>query len=356
MTEHEEHEDREPLFDELPAAERAAIEKGERLRAAYCLNAGPMLALANDEPDWLIEDAVTAGAITYLCSRPGVGKSWLAYDLVLAVAQGRQWLDFPVSAPAKVLVLNLDSPTSECAARFKRLGLRAQDPVYFHSIGAKRAPEGFPAILQLPTAFDAIDAIVGALRPRLILVDSLRQAHTLDESSSRDMSQITAQLRYLASDAAVFVIHHLRKASKQQDSRGRHVEEDPDADDARGSGEIQASADTMIMLKGDVKTEAHATWKKTRQWAMAENRRTFALVEDRIVGAVPLVFTLQQCGPMTRGELAKALHLPQLQAKALIDDAIVRGLVREAARTAESDTRKIELVTTKGAASDEHTS
>ena len=78
---------------------------------------------------------VPSRAITLLLGPPGSGKSWLAYSLALAVARGDRWLGIePPARQGPVLILNYDNPTPEMGRRFKKLGMTAADPIWFHSV------------------------------------------------------------------------------------------------------------------------------------------------------------------------------------------------------------------------------
>lgn len=288
--------------------------KGEAIAQYYLQDAKALLASAKLEPDWLVPYAIPSGAVTFIVGKPGSSKSWLGYDLVCAVTQDRPWLNLgtPVGRNATALVLNFDNPGSECARRFLRLGLQPQDRALFHSLGAHRPPEPLPQILQLPGAFEPLDSMVYAFRPDIILVDSLRQAHTSDESSSQEMAQVMSQLRrFAAYGAAVVVIHHTRKGDGEM----------------RGSTEIEAAADAIIDVANGV-----ATWRKTRGWEMPESTAIFTLVDEgdstEVRGGQSLA-RLLEAGPLDRTSIGNELGLKQQAIKSMVDKALEKGLCIE---------------------------
>lgn len=239
----------------------------ERLtRPPTLLPAAQMLAAAEVEPAFLVKQAIPAGAITLIVGEPGAKKSWLAYGLALATARCSDWLGrrvTPRGASGSVLILNYDNPTAECGRRFKRLGMVASDPIYFHS------PEG-PEALRLPEAARELRALHAALRPSLVVVDSLRQAHTCDENSSKEMAIVMGCLKALCVDGtAVAVVHH---ASKSEIATGLTK--------TRGSGEIAASADAQISVSS-LDGDDLATWDKHRSWRLddADAQLGFRLVD-----------------------------------------------------------------------------
>jgi hypothetical protein len=213
------------------------------------LNAAACLAAANERTDFLVDRAIVARAINFLVGKSGSGKSWLAYDLALAVARGRSWLGIPQPArQGPVLVLNYDNPTGELGRRFKRLGMLPEDPIMFHSVeqGALRLPEAARDLGGLASM------LIGGQPPRLILIDSFRQAHTADENNNAEMANVMGSCKALyAFGASVVIVHH---TSKNPDAQG--------LDSVRGSSEIMASADAVIA----VADEQSATWIKNRGW------------------------------------------------------------------------------------------
>lgn len=226
----------------------------------WIVGAGAMLARASDRPEWLVTERIPAGDLTLFAGAPGVKKSWLAYALAIAVAQGSEWVGLPTHRPVKrrsgegceVLVLNYDNSTAECARRFLRLGLRASDPVCFHSLDV-----GQP--FRMPEASDKLAMIVDAMRPSLVLIDTFRQAHTSDENSSKEMMGIMGSLKRLyASGAAVVVVHHTTKGAAMT---------------PRGSGEIDGSFTAEVIVAAD-RGLLTAQWVKHRSWPLDEARET----------------------------------------------------------------------------------
>jgi RecA-family ATPase len=226
----------------------------ELCRPPTIVGAREVLAMASARPAWLVPEMVPAKDLTLITGAPGAKKSWLAYALALAVAQGQPWVWSATAVQGRVLALNYDNSTAECGRRFKRLGMQASDPVLFHSLDMQ-------APLRLPEKAKELTAIVDHLRPTLVLVDSLRQAHTADENSSKEMMVVMAALKRLyACGAAVVVVHHSGKTVGA-------------ASKSRGSEEIDASATAVIHVAGDTECPS-ATWAKHRSWHLPERNAT----------------------------------------------------------------------------------
>lgn len=326
-------DDESETLDELTEKEQKRLEEGQRLASIYLQSSDALLDCAKLEPDWLVPNAVPASAVSFFVGKPGSAKSWLAYDLALATVQQRDWLGFGTPTAGlhpTAMILNFDNPHPECARRFLRLGLARGERLWVHSFGAHNPPEPLPPVLQLPDAFDPLESMVYALRPALIVVDSLRQAHTGDESSSQEMARIMGQLKRMAMyGAAVVIVHHARKNDGAM----------------RGSTEIEATADSIT----DIEREADVSlvsWRKTRGWEMAEPTLSVSVVDegDRtfVRGGLSVSALLAQQGPLPRSAIATALRLNQAQAKKLIDKGVERGVLNE--RRTSDGGRVIELV------------
>lgn len=353
-----------PLDEDIE--ETLYAERGHQLRDLYITGAADLLSRAELETRFLIKDALPEAGVGMLVGRPGDGKSWVAYDLALAVARARPWLIFRngvrrldgTARARPVLVLNYDNPEAELGRRFLRMGMTARDPIHFHSLASVTPPSGLPAILRLPQAFEGLLMIIESIRPGLILIDSLRQAHTLEESGSRDMGVIAACLRQMTQfGASVLAIHHLRKKGGDKEKE-RNLNTDLDLDEAiRGSGELVASADvTMhIAMTDKLSGEVRGALKiaKTRGWtpSIAEcdykirDSGDTTLVEPG--GRLDVVLgNIKKHGPITRRDLQRKIGgLTAEKLRELINLCIDFGKVKEISR--QGETRALVIVDPK---------
>lgn len=247
------------MTDEADAELRRLERAADLCRAPNIVGASAVLARAQLRPTWLVPEMIPAGEVVLITGAPGALKSWLAYDLVMAVAAQRPWLGV-LPAPAAsafkcaALVFNYDNSTGELGRRFLRLGLEGDHPVSFHSLDV-----GAP--LRLPDSAADLAAIVDYLHPRVVLVDSLRQAHTAEENSSKEMMAVMSGLKRLyAFGSTVIVVHHSGKTVGPTSK-------------SRGSEEIDASAGAVIHVAPMQGVQA-AHWAKHRSWPMPEAAET----------------------------------------------------------------------------------
>lgn len=307
--------------------EIAELERAAWLEEIYIQSAGTLLASAKLETQFVITGALPEQAIGFLVGRPEAGKSFLAYDAALAVARGRPWLGFDVPEPGRVLVLNYDNPHTELGRRFLKLGMTKDDPIWFHSIAAAQPPEGLPALLRIPDSLYALMAVISRIRPSLVILDALRQAHTLEERSSQDMAMVMACLRQMTQyGASVLALHHLRK--KQQGK------EEDDAEAMRGSTEIEASADSIMLVR-----QGRVELMKSRGWKPEITECDFSVTDEgdrtfvRSGQTFEALEAVMQAGPLTEMELARALGLSRESVDRLLRRALAAGIVVDGLRT-----------------------
>lgn len=184
--------------------------------------------------DWLVEKFICKGDVTLLMGNPGLGKSFLAMDLAVAIAEGRKtWLGMKLGTTTnRVLYIDEENPVDLVYDRMRKLGLdKGTDNLrYLHrqNIWLDREPE------------EVLDEAM-AFKPDLIIIDALTRIHTGDENSANIMASLFRNgIGPLARDtgAAVLVIHHAVKG-QVSNSFVR----------ARGSGDISASVDSGIDVR-----------------------------------------------------------------------------------------------------------
>lgn len=72
-------------------------------------------------PLMLIEDVLVRGSVTGITSYPGVGKSWLTFEIMRAVATGGKFLDYFKAEPGAALFVGSDSSLYDYARQWNRL-------------------------------------------------------------------------------------------------------------------------------------------------------------------------------------------------------------------------------------------
>lgn len=177
--------------------------------------------------DWLIDGLLPAGGFSVLAGKPKAGKSTLARNLALAVAQGGSLLG-RLTQRGPVVYLALEEKRSEVRKHFQAMGATGEEEIYIY---ASTAPAD---------AIKQIRAVAEERKPVLVIIDPLfRLARVKD---SNDYAQVTQALEPLLSlaretGAHVLCVHHASKGERQ------------DGDSILGSTAIFAAVDSALIMK-----------------------------------------------------------------------------------------------------------
>lgn len=185
-------------FTEQIEAARAANEPRYKLLGGDELLALPPLA-------WRVRGVLPALGLAALYGPSASGKSFLAFDMAAAIAEGGEWFGCRVEAASVVYA------ALEGEAGFK---LRAQA---WESKQKRPLPQGLRMLLQpfrLTEPKDVVDLAAVVPEGAVVVVDTLnRAAPTSDENSSRDMGEILEAAKRLqeACNGLVLLVHHTGK-------------------------------------------------------------------------------------------------------------------------------------------------
>lgn len=204
-------------------------------------SAAELLAKPEPQIEWLIENIWVDKSRGLIAGNPGVGKTWLALDMLLSVASGQLCLGkYQAKKGAVLLVeeeaseLNL-SRRLHCMARAR--GLAGTDLSNLHLLTRQftKIPEDAVELFHLMAGLDI----------KLVVFDSLRRFHGCDENSSSDMQKVLDAFARLSimTEASIILIHHLAKGSRETDNR-------PIFERMRGSGDLWAWRDCIIGVEG----------------------------------------------------------------------------------------------------------
>ncbi|MBI2839638.1 MAG: AAA family ATPase [Acidobacteria bacterium] len=198
-----------------------------------------------------------AGTVGALISPGGVGKSWWALQASVYLAGGPDilGLDDPRARqlrPGPVVYLAAEDPELPLLYRLQALA-RMMDDATLDRVDRN--------LHVIPLLGESLDVMTPPYRQalthyakgtRLIVIDTLRRAHTLDENSSGDMARLLAVLDQVAvtSNSGVLYLHHTTKSAAlsgqgdlQQAARGSSVLVDNIRWQAYVSGMSEAEAD-----------------------------------------------------------------------------------------------------------------
>lgn len=169
---------------------------------------------------WLVDGAIPAYGLTVIYGPSGVGKSFLALDYALTIAQEKTVVYVAAEG---------ESGYGLRVAAWCKKNQKAEANLYMCL--------GSPNLMD-DADLEAFIHAISNLSPVMCVVDTLAMAMIgADENSARDMGRIIMACRSLQREAhcAVVLVHHTNK--------GGTVE--------RGSGALRGAADSMIRVTGD---------------------------------------------------------------------------------------------------------
>lgn len=217
-------------------------------------------------PKWAIKGVLPSRGIALLYGPSGSGKSFITFDMALAIAEGASWFSHTVSKfPVTYVAL-------EGQFGF-RLRLEAWEKHH-----QRKVPSSFKMVLQdfkLTNATN-LSHLADALPARsVVIIDTLNRASPMsDENLSSDMGQILEAAKKLqeATDGLVLIVHHSGKSA----SAG-----------PRGHSSLFASCDSIIEVSrsGDL-----------RKWSLAKAK------EDQDGQAFPFSLLKVELGTDEEGD------------------------------------------------------
>jgi hypothetical protein len=222
--------------DEVQAIARSVMSYGPAsapsLARPQTVSGDELDALDIGEPRWVVQGLLPEG-LSVLAGKPKSGKSWMALQVALAVARGRQALGWSESEQGEALYLALEDTRLRLQVRQRSLAAGERVPGIHFATEWPRVGEGCEHALE--------DWLRDHPRARLVVVDTL--AKVRGELRGRgvyedDYAQIGA-LKAIADRAgvAVLVVHHLRKLAG----------DDP-VEAISGTMGIAGAADALLVL------------------------------------------------------------------------------------------------------------
>lgn len=201
-----------------------------------------------------------AGGKGLVSGATGIGKTNLLLRLDRSVCEGSSFLGLPVPQPRRVLHLALEGSPPALKKRLRK--------VWADSPAAARG-RFFLAHVQLNLANDAdlghLDQLLYSVRPDLLIIDPLRNAHPWDENKSDEMARLTAILDSIIArhGCAIICAHHDRK-------RPPFAKSDVGTDRVRGSTALTGWMSFCLSIDQDLKKDRLVlNWTKTRDAEVA---------------------------------------------------------------------------------------
>jgi hypothetical protein len=197
------------------------------------------LPVCPPERRWLIEDLWADQAVGIIGGEPKCGKSFLALDLLVAVASGAPCLRrFAARRRGPVLLYAAEDALHVVRTRLEGICRAAAVSLRDLPIHVITAPS-----IRLDVATDRhqLQTTIADLQPVLLVLDPFVRLHRIDENASSEVAPLLAYLRELQRRfaLAVVLVHHARKGAGRV--RGGQA--------LRGSSELHAWGDSNLYLR-----------------------------------------------------------------------------------------------------------
>lgn len=172
---------------------------------------------------FLIEPFLPAGGKAILHGKRGHGKSALSLTMAQAVATGGSFLgSYPCTTPGPVVSIGIDMTVRLQQDRARRIAgahPELRDRLFFCP------SDNRIDVIEMAEDDPEWAAEVRSLRPALVIIDTLRNSHRLDENASETPGLVfDAWRRLVGPTAAMLFLHHDRKTfdsgSRDEDWRG----------------------------------------------------------------------------------------------------------------------------------------
>jgi len=229
-----------------------------------------------EPPEFLVGDFLVRDSLAELFADPGVGKSFLAIDWMMHIADGRDWHGRQVKKPEPVFYIIGEG----------RGGVKSRVAAWQQHHGTSDAIKrnvkllGMPVNLSRAEHVEAIMPILKEQMPALIVIDTLARASTAaDGNSDKDMGIVIEHADQIRREtgACVLVVHH---SGHQNKDRGR------------GSSAIAAALQTDLRLtKNGEKLTLTTTKQKDHREADAHSmyiKEVWLTPEESSLVIVPL--------------------------------------------------------------------
>lgn len=202
-----------------------------------------LLALPEEEPDWMVDQLFTVGSNGWVAAEPKVGKSWVVLELAYALSTGMPFLGrFSVKQPRVVLYVQEEDSLQRVLRRLKMIirgdasRVAPPDSHFRWSIRAGFRLDNIAWLVKL-------EQDIMEYRAEIVILDVFNRLHESDENKQAEMTAILNNLTRLtqAHGCSFIIVHHNRKPQQGNEARGNQM--------MRGSGVLAGWSECSLYLR-----------------------------------------------------------------------------------------------------------
>ena len=172
-----------------------------------------ILTTTDPEPDHIVKGMLYRGQVILIAGEPGVGKSFLQYNLSLCIAGGLDFLGMP-TAPGKVLYFDEENsrPDLHQYLRWIWRGLGEPD---IPTLAANLHIEHFTLARHGHKRYDYMAQVAAQVQPALIVIDTVTPCCAIaEENDNGEASRAMRALRRVKESAGPLATMVLLKHAK----------------------------------------------------------------------------------------------------------------------------------------------
>jgi hypothetical protein len=245
---------------------------------------------------YLVDGLLQPCSVNILVGDSGIGKSALVYQLALAVATGKPFLEHPTRR-GKVVLVDYENSVwdSHRILQQQCKHLRVEAPYTLQIWPMNQwAKHGTRAQMGRLGLHENVEEVIDAFAPGLVIFDSLRSFHPAMEKDNTAAVKQIKQLRAIAQSkgTAILLVHHVGKQGRKQ---GASLENGAPLDwlmrsagsralinqtDARLALATRWWSDDTLILRGHLRTQGEVgPYLLSRVWDEADEPLGYQRVE-----------------------------------------------------------------------------
>ncbi len=152
---------------------------------------------------WLVQDLIPAAGITAISGQPRSFKTWILFEIAIAVSSGEPLFGEYVTEQASVLIVDEESGLARIQRRLTQLHADHSLPVYFWALQEFKLEDAHVDMLIAYCQENGIE---------LVIFDSLVRLHSQDENAAGQMAQVSGLLKRCTTQGiTILLAHHNKK-------------------------------------------------------------------------------------------------------------------------------------------------
>jgi hypothetical protein len=156
------------------------------------LTLGQILAMKDLKIEWCVDRLIPKEGVAIIGGPPGKGKSWALLDLALACISGGLWMNRFRTQRGRVLYVDEENPPALVRHRLCRL-LKGWNREFPDTDLCFALGQGL--CLARSGSLASLHNTIEALKPSIVIVDSLIRVHGTEENSASEMARVFAGVK-----------------------------------------------------------------------------------------------------------------------------------------------------------------